>query len=175
MPVPSVGPCVFSSDRKHRYVLWRDLRDFPVLPFEPEPGYCMFVGLNPSTADETRNDPTVSRCIGYAKQWGFEQFLMTNIFAYRATDPEDMKAFPEPVGEENDRWLQELASRAGLVVCAWGSHGQYLHRGKTVEQLLMNVAPLHCLTRTKTGFPGHPLYLRADLKPVPFTPEYSAL
>jgi hypothetical protein len=159
---------VFSPDRKHRFVLWRDLRDFPSSEFEPQPGYCMFVGLNPSTADEVRNDPTVARCIKYAQRWGFQQFLMTNIFGYRATDPADMKAFPDPVGKDNDYWLARLAAEAGLVVCAWGSHGAYLERGAFVTAMLEQTATLHCLTTTKEGHPGHPLYLKSDLNPVLF-------
>lgn len=170
MAIPSKGPCVFNESRSHRYALFRDLTDFASPEFELAPGFCMFVGLNPSTADENQNDPTVARCIKYAMRWGFDQFVMTNIFGYRATNPKDMKAHPEPVGSENDAWLEKLASEAGLVLCAWGNHGEHLDRGKKVVELLSPVSELHCLRVAKTGHPMHPLYQRADLDPIHYKP-----
>lgn len=118
--------------------------------------YAMFIGLNPSTADEVNNDPTVTRCINFSKAWGYGAFCMTNIFAYRATDPKVMKAQPEPVGPDNDKWLVEIAREAGIVIAAWGVHGEHLNRGKEVVDLLDEI---HCLGRTKKGYPKHPLYL----------------
>lgn len=161
---PRQGLCHFSPDRKHRYTLFRDLIS-PDSDFKLRSGYCMFVGLNPSTADESQNDPTVTRCIHYAQKWGFKQFVMANIFAYRATQPTDMKTYPDPVGSNNDFWLRRLAKDAGLVLCAWGNHGDYLNRGQEVKNLLADITTLHCLKVTKLGHPVHPLYQRADLQP----------
>lgn len=170
MSVPNSGLCHFSPDRNHRYTLFRDLREFPDPEFVLKPGFCMFIGLNPSTADETQNDPTVARCIKYAIRWGFQQFVMTNIFGYRATDPKDMKSHPEPVGAENDAWLNQLSKEAGLVLCAWGNHGEHLDRGRKVVEIVAPNADLFCLKIAKTGHPMHPLYQRSDLDPLPFNP-----
>lgn len=122
----------------------------------------MFVGLNPSTADETNDDPTIRRCIGFAKAWGFSGLVMTNLFAFRATDPKDMKRAADPVGTENDETLVKLAACCGLVVAAWGAHGSYRGRDREVRALLPN---LHYLKLTKDGHPSHPLYLPGDLTP----------
>lgn len=148
----------FSPCRAYRYSLWRK--------WGPEQdGYAMFVGLNPSTADETLNDPTVRRCIAFAKGWGYSGMFMTNIFAFRATDPEVMKAQAEPVGQENDDTLRRLARGAGVVVAAWGVHGKHAGRDSEVRALLPGI---HCLKLTKKGAPGHPLYLKKTLVPIPY-------
>lgn len=124
----------------------------------------MFVGLNPSTADETQDDPTIRRCIAFAKDWGYAGLCMTNLFAFRATDPKDMKAAAEPTGSENDMHLKALAEGAGVIVAAWGANGTYKGRDAEVRRLL---PALHYLALTKDGHPGHPLYLRKTLTPVP--------
>ncbi len=129
-----------------------------------------FIGLNPSTADEVEDDPTITRCINYAKKWGYGGLFMLNIFAYRATDPKDMKAAPDPVGVDNDAYILRVADKAGLIVAAWGNHGGYLERGREVCQLLAD-RKIHCLGITKAGMPKHPLYLKADLKPVLYKGE----
>ncbi len=145
----------FSPCNLYRYDLWRRWSDAP---------YCMFVGLNPSTADATKDDPTIRRCIGYAKRWGYGALCMTNLFAWRATDPKDMKAAQEPVGSDNDATLQRCAKDAGIVIAAWGAHGSHLGRAKQVIAILPK---LHCLKQTKDGSPGHPLYIKADVVPYP--------
>lgn len=151
----------FSPCRRWRYTLWRI--------WDSECPYCAFIGLNPSTATETENDPTVSRCINYARDWGYGGMYMLNLFAWRATDPDDMKAADEPVGEDNDAAILRIANAAGLVICAWGNHGAYRERSTGVKELLRAAnIQVHCLTVTGTGEPGHPLYLRANCKPVPF-------
>ena len=91
---------VFSECRRYRYVLRRI--------WDREKSPAMFVGLNPSTADEVRNDPTVTRCIGYAQRWGAGGLIMTNIFAFRSTDPNGLLAIEDPVGPLNNRWLKRL-------------------------------------------------------------------
>ena len=123
----------------------------------------MIIGLNPSTADEVEDDPTLIRCINFAKSWGYGGVCMTNLFAYRATDPNDMKAAADPVGASNNRWLTRLAKEAGIVVAAWGNDGDYLNRASQIKNKIPN---LYCLKMNKSGEPAHPLYLRAELKPV---------
>lgn len=138
----------FSSCRTYRYTLWRVWGN-------PE-NFVQFIGLNPSTADEFHNDPTIRRCINFAKSWGFEALCMTNLFAYRATDPLEMKKVELPIGEDNDKYLKETSSRAGIVVAAWGNHGVHLNRNKQVVELLN--CNLLCFRKTKLGQPEHPLY-----------------
>lgn len=130
------------------------------------PSYAVFVGLNPSTADEVEDDPTIRRCVDYAKRWGYGALCMVNLFAYRATEPAVMKAHAAPVGDENDRWLVEVAKEAGVVVAAWGVDGKHSERDKAVIRLL--AGKLSCLVKTKDGHPGHPLYLKKSLKPCSF-------
>lgn len=144
-----LSPC-----RRYRYALWRRWGDGP---------HAMFVGLNPSTADETADDPTIRRCIAYARAWGYGALCMANLFAYRATQPADMLAQDDPVGPDNDAYLRRLAAEAGVVVAAWGTHGTHGGRHRAVLDMLPG---LHYLRLTKDGHPGHPLYLPASLRPV---------
>lgn len=148
----------FSDDRKYRYTLWRE--------WDKSKGTAVFIGLNPSTADETEDDPTVIRCINYAKMWGYGKMYMLNIFGFRATDPKVMKAEEWPVGLRNDKHLVDICSKVDLVVCAWGVNGKHRGRGDQVATLLECWdIPMTCLTVTKAGHPGHPLYLSGQLKP----------
>jgi hypothetical protein len=130
------------------------------------PAYAVFVGLNPSTADETENDPTIRQCMDYAKRWGYGALCMVNLFAYWATEPDIMKAHAAPVGDENDRWLVEVVKDAGVVVAAWGVDGTHLDRDKALIRLL--AGKLSCLGKTKDGHPRHPLYLKKSLKSLLF-------
>lgn len=146
---------IFSPCRTYRYALWRE--------WIGGDGYAMFVGLNPSSADENLDDPTIRRCVAFAKMWGYSGLCMTNLFAFRATDPKDMKAAADPVGPDNDEHLRTLAVEAGVIVAAWGANGT--HRGRDAEARKM-LPVLHCLALTKAGHPGHPLYLLKTLTPV---------
>lgn len=146
---------IFSECRKYRYALWR-------IWDESKP-YALFIGLNPSTADETENDPTINRCINYARDWGYGGLCMVNLFAYRATAPSDMMKADDPVGADNDEWIKRLAKDAGVVVAAWGNDGAYLGRSKEV----MNMIPdLMCLKINQSGEPAHPLYQPGSAKPI---------
>jgi hypothetical protein len=123
----------------------------------------MFIGLNPSTADETKDDPTIKRCIAFAKAWGYGSLIMANLFAWRATDPDEMQLAADPVGPQNDWYLAHLSSKANLIVAAWGTRGAFMGRDQQVRGA---VPGLHHLRLTKEGHPGHPLYLRSNLRPV---------
>jgi hypothetical protein len=152
---------IFSPDRVYRYTLWRE---WDILNHD----YAMFIGLNPSTADETKNDPTVRRCIGFAKAFGFGALCMMNLFAFRATKPEDMMNHPDPVGSDNDKWLQECAREAKVVVAAWGTLGAYIDRDIAVCRLIPN---LKCLCPREKSLPPHPLYLPSDSTLIDFQPR----
>lgn len=158
-----VGPAAFSPDRRYRYMLTREWnRDAPRL---------MVVGLNPSTADEFSLDPTLRRVREFAKRWGMGGFVMTNLFAFRATKPDVMKTLGDwAVGPMNDQWLEHLAKESGLILAAWGAHGGFLGRDKAVLELLTTVrgSPPLCLGTTAKGFPRHPLYLKSDTDPIPY-------
>ena len=153
---------LWSPDRAYRYFLRRPSLLPHQLPMPP----IAFLLLNPSTADEVQDDPTIRRCCGFAADWGYGEVIILNAFAYRATDPKDMKAQADPVGPENDRIIVETAAALfaanGTLVCGWGNHGQHLERGARVRQLL-DAYPCRAFPRTGAGEPGHPLYLRKDI------------
>jgi len=149
----------FSTCNRYRYALWRT--------WSESDHACLFLMLNPSTADESVNDPTVERCQRYAQGWGYGGLVVCNLFAFRATDPALMKQEEDPAGPENDAAILDAARRCGIVVCAWGNHGSHLGRAKTVVSMLMaDDIELHALKITGEGHPGHPLYLKKDLTPV---------
>jgi hypothetical protein len=109
------------------------------------------------------DDPTIRRCVDFARRWGYGALCMTNLFAYRATEPARMKAHPTPIGDDNDRWLKRLARHARVVIAAWGVHGSFMARDQAVRGLL--TCKLSCLALTKGGHPQHPLYLKHTLVP----------
>ena len=129
-----------------------------------------FVMLNPSTATEVQNDPTVERCERRARTLGFGSFAVTNIFAWRDTDPKAMRAAADPVGPDNDTAILERAAWADHVIAAWGTHGAHLGRGEQVAALLAGLArPLFHLGLSKAGHPKHPLYLPYTQSPEPWS------
>jgi hypothetical protein len=149
----------FSPDRTYRYALYRIWDES--LPL------VMFVGLNPSTADEVEDDPTIIRCVNFAKGWGYGGLIMVNLFAFRSTDPSKLKSADnnDPIGPENNDWILKIQSSAKLVLVAWGTKGTLNQRDKAVLKLLE--AP-HCLETTKHGHPKHPLYVQGNAKPKKF-------
>ena len=149
---------VLSECRQYRYSLSR--------VWEPNKPYVLFIGLNPSTADEYEDDPTIRRCIGFAKSWGFGGIYMANLFAFRTPEPAILYQSSDPIGEGNDEWLLRLSASAGMCVAAWGNGGGHLSRSDEVKQL---ISKLHYLKMNKSGEPAHPLYLSQHLKPVEFT------
>lgn len=160
IPLHSSG-ARFSECRTWRYLLWRIWdSSLPV---------CAVVGLNPSTADETRDDRTVAKCIRFAHKWNYGALHMLNIHAYRTTYPAELKHMSKTIdvtGPQNDLWLIKTARSADIVIAAWGTHGAFLDRGETVRSFLPNLHRLGSLT--KDGFPRHPLYLPGHLTPEPF-------
>lgn len=148
---------LFSPDRAYRYLLWRSWSDAEPL--------VLFIGLNPSTADENANDPTIRRCIAFAKRIEARGVVVANLFAYRATKPKDLFLASEPIGTENDRWLAAAAGLAHQRVACWGTHGSFRGRAREATRLL---GSLQCFGITKSGEPRHPLYLRADVQLHPY-------
>ncbi len=149
---------LFSNDRKYRYVLTRQWDEtLPVL---------VYVLLNPSTADETTNDPTISRCIDIARYNGFGGISVMNLFAYRATEPCDLKKGCDPVGPDNDRYLKEISDDQKIVV-AWGNHGAFMDRSKEVLKVLEG-KNLWCVAKNASGEPKHPLYVKTATHFIPF-------
>ena len=145
----------FSPCLKYRYTLkriWNQKKD-----------YICFVCLNPSTADENFDDPTIRRCVGFIDSWGFGGLIMVNLFAFRATKPKDMLAAKEPIGPHNDIYIEGASACAAFTIMAWGTKGNYLNRDKEVMTFLSR--PKHIIL-TKDGHPGHPLFLRKSLKPL---------
>ena len=149
---------VFSADKLHRWALWRRWGPGPAVAF---------IGLNPSTADEQQDDPTVRRCIRFTKAWDYDALFMLNIFAFRSTDPMTLRVVPDPIGDENDRYLTSWSAATVMTVAAWGVHGSYLDRENAVRRLFAERGlALRYLRLTKAGHPGHPLYLPKTLVPV---------
>lgn len=150
----------FSRCRKWRYLLWRRWGDGPV---------ANFLMLNPSTADEVKLDPSCTRARNYAEQWRYGALVVTNLFGWRATDPDDMKAARDPVGRGNDAAILGAARNADLVVCAWGNHGLHGSRSSYVIDYLRKAGvELHVLRLNGSGEPAHPLYLPGTLAPAPW-------
>jgi len=159
IPVSPSG-ATFSPCRRWRYLLWRR--------WDAARPVANFLMLNPSTADELKLDPTCARARDYAERWGYGALVVTNIFAFRNTDPNRMKAVADPVGPGNDAAIVRAAREAALVVCAWGNHGAFLERSSRVTALLKeNHVKLHALRVNAGGEPAHPLYLPSRLSAIP--------
>lgn len=150
----------YSDCERYRFKLWREWSDEPMVNF---------LMLNPSTATERDNDPTVERCQRRAERWGYGGLIVTNIFAFRSTDPRGLK-IDDPIGSGNDAAILEAATESRLIVCAWGTHGVLHDRGNAVLELLRKQKrikdKLRALKVGKSGYPMHPLYLPYELEPV---------
>lgn len=148
----AASTAVYSDCEKYRYSLTR--------VWDAGGGKVHFVMLNPSTATEVQNDPTVERCERRARTLGFGAFRVTNIFAWRDTDPRKMRAASDPIGPENDDAIIAASTWADQTVCGWGTHGEHLERGaKVLDMLRKTRLPLLHLGITKHGHPKHPLYI----------------
>ena len=158
-PLPCPNPMERGADispcGRYRYTLW--------CSWGPGAAWVNWCCLNPSKADANVNDPSFTRMVNFTKAWGYDGLIVTNLFAFRATDPRDMRAADDPVGRGNDEALRNASLDAALTVAGWGAHGTYLGRDAKVRAMLPG---LHYLRLTKDGHPGHPLYLPASLRPV---------
>ena len=149
---------------RYRYSLWRS--------WSANHPRIVFILLNPSTADEQKNDPTIRRCMGFARAWNFGSIEVVNLFAYRATDHRELFKASDPIGEENDRFLMQAVQCCSIVVLGWGTRGTLLGRDRQVIQMLIGRNDVYCLGITKDGQPRHPLYIKGDTNLEPFDMSY---
>lgn len=175
---------IISEDERYRYVLFREWRGhgsdenwrwFDAVDGNGHklgvPKTCLFIMLNPSTADALNDDPTIRRCVSFAKAWKYDRLEVVNLFAYRTKSPSELKALldkDDPVGRSNIKYVQQAMTDAGLIVCAWGVHGSHLDQDETVLGWLPFERKIYSLGTTKDGSPKHPLYIAADTKLVEF-------
>ena len=189
-----------SKDERYRYHLWREWRLWPDAAHwswwnDPDTGApvvdgagehigwpksVLFVMLNPSTADGETDDPTIRRCVSFARAWGYDRMDVVNLFAYRATDPAELLKLnhgDDPVGPDNCQIVHGLidereefgGSAIDKVVCAWGNHGAHLGQDETMLGWLAD-CPRYALKLSKDGHPSHPLYLPKSSALVEFRP-----
>jgi hypothetical protein len=146
---------IISDDEKYRYQLWR-IWDY-------EKPLALWIMLNPSTADGNFDDPTIRRCIKFTHDWGFGGLYVGNLFAYRATNPKELKNIIDPIGEDNIEHLYLMKNKCSKIICAWGN--SFL---KKINYTFLKQEKLFCLGINKSGEPKHPLYLKSDIKLIDF-------
>lgn len=153
------GMAVISICEKYRYWLER--------VWDTEKPKVMFLMLNPSTADSNEDDPTIRRCIGFAKSWGYGSLCVGNIFAYRSTNPKALLTIEDPIGIETSNYLKKMAESSSMIVCAWGNSPiiNNLLKKFPAWQPLSGLTELHYIELSNDGTPKHPLYLKGDLLP----------
>jgi hypothetical protein len=135
---------------RYRYTLARNIGG--------EKGIVLFCMLNPSTADDTADDPTIRRCKGFAKLWGYTQLRVVNLFAIRSTDPKALRDMDDPVGNGTNEIIADELKKADLLVLAWGATGGFVYQ-KMLFLDRFGKHPWKCLGVTKAGHPKHPLYI----------------
>ncbi|SNY90620.1 hypothetical protein SAMN04515647_0791 [Cohaesibacter sp. ES.047] len=152
---------IYSPCETYRYALERTWNDgAPKL---------LYIMLNPSTATELKNDPTIERCERRARTLGYGSFRACNLFAYRATDPRDLKRAKDPIGPDNLSQILQASRWADRILCAWGTHGAHLGLGLAIKSLLLSESHvLHHLGLSKEGHPRHPLYVGYRTAPEPW-------
>lgn len=154
---------IISDCKKYRYSLWRT--------WDETKPKVLFIMLNPSTADENIDDPTIRRCISFAKDWGYGSLVVGNLFALRATDPKELLNSEDPMGCDNIVYLNKMYDECDLIVCAWGNSGivnKICKKFKEYEPLTNAPVDLSYIDLAKDGTPKHPLYLKKELKPKKF-------
>jgi len=146
----------FSECLKYRYALWRI--------WDKNKPLIMFIGLNPSTANDTTDDPTIRRVKRFASNWGFGGVYMMNLFGLISPYPEDLQKNNDPLGD-NDGWIEKIASKCDKIIFAWGSFPEAYERAKEVTNRYNGYA----LVINKDGSPRHPLYVKSDIEPIPMS------
>src|SRR5258708_8842927 len=160
-----MNQCIFSAERAYRYVLRGQCSD----AVAETPRRIAWIGLNPSTADEVTLDQTLATVCRYSKKWGFSEVIMLNLFAFRATDPRNLKRAEDPIGPDNDRHLLTEVSAAERVIACWGDHGRVSGRDREGSDLLRaDAVALECLQTNNSGTPRHPLHLKAGIRTKPY-------
>ena len=148
---------IFDRSGRYRFLLWRMISGA-----SKRGTRVTFVMLNPNQADEQSDDPTIRRCIGFARRWGYERLQIVNLFALRSPEPRDLILSREPIGHGNDRYIVDAVAESTITVAAWGNYGAHLGRDQQVVDLIKSHSELYCLGLNQTGQPKHPLYLRKD-------------
>lgn len=153
---------IIDETGQYRYSLVRE--------WDPDKPRVAFVMLSGSTADAKKDDPTLRRCVGFAKSWGYGSLEVVNLFGYRTTFPQELKRAADPIGPENDKYILAAMRRSKDVIVAWGTHGTYRGRDKEIIRMLIHtgVPEIKCLEITKEGHPRHPLYVRGNVEPILF-------
>jgi hypothetical protein len=161
---------VLSPCRRYRYVLTREIRSrnglFTTASYVPR--VLLVIMLNPSKADEKRDDPTIRKLIGFCLRWGYDRLVVVNLYAWRATDPRELQYCEDPIGPDNDAHIGANAAAADLVLCAWGASKFATDRAEQVLAAIRRLARPHYLRMTKDGRPEHPLYVPYGLTPQPW-------
>lgn len=161
----------FSKDGNYRYTLIRGLEPVGILGSPDNRRTLVAIGLNPSTADHSVDDPTTVRLMGFARDNGYAVLALLNLFAFRSTDPRALRAIKDPIGPANDAALRHFATAGHDILLAWGVHGSHADRDASVLAMLVNLGAadrLRCFGRTKSGYPRHPLYLAAATPLMPY-------
>jgi len=145
----------FSRDRQYRYRLWRT--------WDSTRPAVLFIMLNPSRADEHRDDPTIRRCINFAHSWGYGGLYVGNLFAYRSTVPKELLVCEDPIGKANRRHLKAMSQCCTAIVCGWGNKPIIDKLQPRIKSLGRLGLPLYTIDLSCHEVPKHPLYLRAEL------------
>lgn len=146
---------IISECQRYRYELGRKFTEEASNP-------AIFCMLNPSTADALIDDPTIRRCIQFAKDNGYDSLKVVNLYAFRSPSPKSLWLTSDPVGERNDLYLRELFSSHKKIICAWGANARRERIAEVVAMLRELSVEMYCLGVTKQGMPKHPLYIKAD-------------
>lgn len=152
---------VFDLTNRYRYLLWRT--------WDRHAGVATFIMLNPSAADAESDDPTIRRCVAFARSWGFGGLRAVNLFGYRASQPQALRVVPDPFGPDNDHFVENSCRDADMLIAAWGNHGLLLDAATRIAELVPDTT--YCLGLTRLDQPRHPLYVRSGCIPTPFRPQ----
>ncbi|MBW8036734.1 MAG: DUF1643 domain-containing protein [Planctomycetes bacterium] len=156
---------VFSRGKRYRYLLRRRISKGNKV--------FLIIGLNPSTADGTKDDPTIRRCAGFAERMDYDILTVVNLFALRSTDPHKLKQTTNPIGRLNDAWIVRVARKAHKIVLAWGAGADWAPERSNQLLSLLAHHDLYCFGTTQSGAPRHPLYLRSDAELKRYRNEFS--